>query len=69
MKVFTLKWDDLTDKEKEMAREQYIHIKEWEERRKRNKTNQDYSPILSIKAVEECTFERIENNQIWVNIW
>lgn len=32
MKAFTLKWDDLTDKEKEMAREQYIHIREWEER-------------------------------------
>lgn len=69
MKAFTLKWDDLTDKEKEMAREQYIHIREWEERRKRNKTNQDYPHTISIKAVEECTFERIENNKIWVNIW
>ena len=69
MKAFTLRWNDLTNKEKEIAREQYTHIREWEEGRKRNKTNQDYTHMISIKAVEECTFERIENNQIWVNIW
>jgi len=69
MKSYKLKWNDLTDEEKDMAREQYVHIREWEEGRNRNETNQDYSEPIDIKGVEECTFERIENNQIWVNIW
>lgn len=36
MNVKYLKWNDLTDDEKEQAKESYIGIREWEEQRDRN---------------------------------
>lgn len=60
-----LKWEELTDLEKEMATEQYRYIRECEE-------CEPYSYEMAQEGVVCCTFERIESedgtHMIFVNI-
>lgn len=70
MNVKYLKWNDLTDDEKEQAKESYIGIREWEEQRDRNDvtSNTDYNNPINTDILVNCTFERTESGYIIINI-
>ena len=53
-----LELDDLTDLEKEMAKEQNLTIREDEEQRSRDEINQWYSEPMDWEYVKECSFRR-----------
>lgn len=59
-----LTWDDLTEIEKEQAKESYIGVREWEEQRKRKDC--DYS--INTDILIGCQFERTESGYIIIHI-
>lgn len=65
-----LTWDDLTEAEKEEAKESYICIREYEEERNRNDitSNPDYDYPITADGIECCKFERMASGYIFVNI-
>lgn len=62
-----LKWDDLTDEEKEQATESYICFRECEEERSREEIAKEYGKNFA-DCVKDCQFERQEDGYIFVNI-
>lgn len=63
-----LMWDDLTEEEKEQAKETYLFIREIEEDRLRNEITQNYDEPINENYVKYCKFERKENGYIEVII-
>jgi hypothetical protein len=65
-----LTWNDLTEAEKEQAKESYIGVREWEEERSRDDTtsNKDYDCPISTDILEDCRFERTESGYIVIYI-
>ena len=61
-----LTWNDLTEIEKEQAKESYIGVREWEEERDRNdiKSNKDYNHPINTDILVECRFNRTESGYI-----
>lgn len=55
-----LTWKDLDDYEKAVAEEQYLCIREYEEDRARDETNEWYPDPIDPSGVECCTFYREE---------
>lgn len=53
-----LQWSDLTKEEQEQAMESYINIREREEERDRNEVTNDYPEPIDGTEVENCLFER-----------
>ena len=54
-----LEWDDLTEYEKELAKEQYLTIREDEEQRGRDEVNEWFPEPMDWEYVKECLFRRI----------
>lgn len=65
-----LHWNDLTEAEKEQAKESYICLREYEEDRNRDDvtSNPDYDYPITGDGVESCRFERMESGNIFVII-
>lgn len=63
-----LKWEDLTDAEKEQALNSYLCIREEEEQRDRNEVTDEYPNPMDWRAVKSCKFERQSNGYISVII-
>lgn len=65
-----LTWNDLTEIEKEQAKESYIGVREWEEERERNDviSNKDYDCVINTDILAECQFERTESGYIIIHI-
>lgn len=63
-----LTWNDLTEEEKEQAKETYLYIREIEEDRHENEITQDYEEPINKNYVKYCRFERKENGYIEVII-
>ncbi len=61
-----LKWEELSKKEQEQATETYFSIREEEECRLRNETNDDYPFPMNASILPECLF--IRNNNGYVDI-
>ena len=55
-----LTWKDLDESEKYAAQEQYLCIREDEEERSRDETNEWFSNPIDPSGVECCTFYREE---------
>lgn len=53
-----LEWDDLTEYEKELAKEQYLTIREDEEQRNRDEVNERFPEPIDWTYVTECLFKR-----------
>lgn len=64
----TILWEDLSAEERKLALEQYICIREREEGRARDETNNDYPVPIDGSYVECCTFVRMPNGGIEVVI-
>lgn len=62
-----LRWEHLTEEEKEQAKETYLCIRECEEERGRNDISPDYPNPIDWEGVMDCHFER-DNGYIHVII-
>lgn len=60
MNTIWLSWKDLTEEEKEQAKISYVSIRAEEEQRKEK--------LISSDNVVTCSFERMEDGYIFVNI-
>lgn len=65
-----LRWNDLTEEEKEQATESYIAVREWEEERNRDDvtSNTDYDNPIDVDMLECCRFKRTESGYIEIYI-
>ena len=65
-----VKWDDLTEAEKEQARESYICIREEEECRNRDELTEKYPYPINSDCVECCKgfYRDLETGYIFVDI-
>ena len=61
-------WNELTNMQKAIAREQYISIRENEEGRNRFEINNDYNELIDASFVECCQFEITNDGEVWVII-
>ena len=66
-------WDELTQYEKELAKEQYVYIRECEEERKRDEVTDEYPDPIDWEGVKGCTFDRYEseddNDTTYIEVW
>lgn len=63
-----LTWDELEPWEQEMAKEQYLFIREQEEERARDEITKEYPYPIDWTFVKECTFTRNEEDMT-VDVW
>lgn len=61
-------WNELTEFEKCCAAEQYMTIRECEEGRNRDETNEDYTDLIDPAGVEGCAFDYDRHGNIQVII-
>lgn len=61
-----LSWSDLTEEEKEQAKETYLCIREIEEDRPRNEITQDYNKPIDQSYAKYCKF--IRNNKGYIEV-
>ena len=63
-----LMWNDLEPWEQEVAKEQYLFIREQEEERARDEITEEYPYPMDWTLVKECTFTRNEEDMT-VDVW
>ena len=63
-----LTWDDLEPWEQEVAKEQYLFIREQEEERARDEITEEYPEPIDWTYVKGCTFTR-NKEDMTVDVW